>query len=100
MSKTTKREAVQPEDRQESGEVLRFPSADDFRSLLDTIARQGSQQMLQAALEAEVGDFLAEHRDRRDAAIAAGKGRPRAERERRGATQRGLVLGVSDLAPT
>jgi putative transposase len=31
------------------------------RSVLDEIARQGAQQMLQAALEAEVADYLAQH---------------------------------------
>ena len=35
-------------------------------SPLDEIVRQGAQQMLQAAIESEVQDFLAQHADRVD----------------------------------
>ncbi len=38
------------------------------RSLLDEIAQNGARKMLQAALEAEVEEFLVEHSARRDQA--------------------------------
>lgn len=38
----------------------------DGRALLDQVVRQGAQQMLQKAIEAEVHVFLQEHQDRRD----------------------------------
>jgi len=44
--------------------VVRLDSrevAKEARSAIDEIARQGAQQMLQAALEAEVADFLAQY---------------------------------------
>ena len=46
--------------------VLAFQNPDEFRSQLDLIIRNGAQQMLQAAIEAEVEDFLAAHAERRD----------------------------------
>jgi transposase-like protein len=47
--------------------VLAFQNPDEFRSQLDLIIRNGAQQMLQAAIEAEVEDFLAAHAEKRDA---------------------------------
>jgi hypothetical protein len=38
----------------------------EFRSELDQLVRWGAQQMLQAAIEAEVEAFLAEHASKRD----------------------------------
>ena len=39
---------------------------EESRSALDEILRQGARQMLQAAVEAEVGDYVAQHGDLRD----------------------------------
>ncbi len=47
-------------------EVVRFRAQFEGRSPLDEIVRQGAQQMLQAAIETEVQEFLVEHSDRRD----------------------------------
>ena len=47
-------------------EVVAFRAQFDERSPLDEIVRSGAQQMLQAAIDAEVADFLAEHAGRRD----------------------------------
>jgi putative transposase len=47
-------------------EVGRFREQFDGRALLDQVVRQGAQQMLQKAVEAEVQVFLQEHQDRRD----------------------------------
>jgi len=48
------------------GEVASFREQFDGRSPLDQVVRQGAQQMLQKAVEAEVKLFLEEHQDRRD----------------------------------
>lgn len=47
-------------------EVVAFRAQFDERSPLDEIVRSGAEQMLQAAIDAEVADFLAEHAGRRD----------------------------------
>lgn len=47
-------------------EVLAFRAQFDNRSPLDEIVRSGAQQMLQAAIDAEVAEFLLTHADRRD----------------------------------
>jgi putative transposase len=47
-------------------EVLAFRAQFDERSPLDEIVRDGAQRMLQAAIEAEVDDFLLAHEHRRD----------------------------------
>lgn len=47
-------------------EVLAFRSQFDTRSPLDELIRMGAQRMLQAAIDAEVDEFLARHADRRD----------------------------------
>lgn len=47
-------------------EVLEFRSQFEGRSPLDELVRRGAQQMLQAAINAEVEQFLAEHSDRVD----------------------------------
>ena len=46
--------------------VAGFREQFDERALLDQVVRQGAQQMLQKAVEAEVQVFLQEHQDRRD----------------------------------
>jgi putative transposase len=48
-------------------EVLEFRSQFGQTSPLDELVRQGAQQMLQTAIEAEVDRFLTEHAERRDA---------------------------------
>lgn len=73
MRQSTKFTAGQPassQNRQRNdgqSPVLAMPNPDDFRSQLDQIIRSGAQQMLQAAIEAEVEDFLAAHAEKRDA---------------------------------
>lgn len=47
-------------------EVLAFRSQFEERHPLDEIIRSGAQQMLQAAIEAEVSEFLLQHSDRQD----------------------------------
>jgi len=47
-------------------EVLAFRTKFEGRSPLDELVRTGAQQMLQAAIEAEVDEFLSAHTDRRD----------------------------------
>ena len=47
-------------------EVVAFRAAFEGRSVLDELAREGAQKMLQQALEAEVQEFLVRHEDRRD----------------------------------
>jgi len=47
-------------------EVANFREQFDGRALLDQLVRQGAQQMLQKAVEAEVAEFLQDHQDRRD----------------------------------
>lgn len=47
-------------------EVVQFRAEFEGRSPLDELVRQGAQQMLQAAIETEVQEFLVEHSDRRD----------------------------------
>jgi transposase-like protein len=47
-------------------EVLAFRAKFEGRSPLDELVQTGAQQMLQAAIEAEVDEFLAAHADRRD----------------------------------
>ena len=61
--------AIRPKSGSEApdAEVVRFRAQFEGRSPLDEIVRQGAQQMLQAAIESEVQEFLIEHSDRRDA---------------------------------
>jgi transposase-like protein len=47
-------------------EVMQFRAEFEGRSPLDEIVRHGAQQMLQAAVEQEVSDFIGRHSDRRD----------------------------------
>lgn len=66
MSQSTKIVASQPAEMPGEESVLRFQSPQDVRSELDQLVRQGAQQMLQAAIEAEVEAFLQEHSVKRD----------------------------------
>jgi transposase-like protein len=61
------REAVAGPEATLDPEVLEFRSQFSQTSPLDELVRQGAQQMLQTAIEAEVDDFLAQHHQRRDA---------------------------------
>lgn len=47
-------------------EVVAFRAQFVEQSPLDQIVRDGAQRMLQAAIEAEVDEFLARYADRRD----------------------------------
>ena len=47
-------------------EVMQFRSQFEGRSSLDEIVRHGAQQMLQAAIDQEVADFIGTHSGRRD----------------------------------
>ena len=47
-------------------EVVAFRAQFGEQSPLDQIVRDGAQRMLQAAIEAEVDEFVARHADRRD----------------------------------
>jgi putative transposase len=47
-------------------EVANFREQFEGRAILDQLVRQGAQQMLQKAIEAEVQEFLEQHADRRD----------------------------------
>jgi len=63
-------------------EVLAFRAQFDERSPLDQIIREGAQRMLQAAIEAEVDEFLISHDARRDeqgnrVVVRNGRRRPR-----------------------
>ena len=53
-------------DQPLDAEVLEFRENFEERSPLDEIVREGARCMLQAAIDAEVDDFLAEHAARRD----------------------------------
>ena len=47
-------------------EVIQFRAQFEGRSSLDEIVRHGAQQMLQAAIDREVSDFIGMHSDRLD----------------------------------
>jgi transposase-like protein len=47
-------------------EVANFREQFEGRTILDQFVRQGAQQMLQKAIEAEVQEFLEQHAERRD----------------------------------
>jgi transposase-like protein len=66
MRQVTTEELSGP-DAAVDAEVLEFRSQFGQTSPLDELVRQGAQQMLQTAIEAEVDEFLAVHAERRDA---------------------------------
>jgi transposase-like protein len=47
-------------------EVMQFRAQFEGRSPLDEIVRHGAQEMLQAAIDQEVAEFVGSHADRRD----------------------------------
>ncbi len=65
MSKARPGRTRNPEGDREST-VVAFRSPEVERSPLDQLVRNGAQQMLQAAIEAEVNEFLVTHEDRRN----------------------------------
>jgi transposase-like protein len=66
MDETTAFDLENPELDNLDLEVAGFQEQFNGRGLLDQVVRQGAQQMLQKAVEAEVQVFLQEHQDRRD----------------------------------
>jgi putative transposase len=66
MDETTAFDLQNPEDSSLDREVASFREQFDGRTMLDQVVRQGAQQMLQSAIEAEVHDFLEQHQGRRD----------------------------------
>jgi putative transposase len=70
MSNATRDVDQIPADSSQSGitdpEVVKFRANFESRSPLDELIREGARRMLQAAIDAEVDDFLAEHSGRRD----------------------------------
>ena len=66
MSKVTKTQGLNPESRTVDSEVVAFRAQFESRSTLDEIVQDGAQRMLQAAIEVEVDEFLADHAGRVD----------------------------------
>jgi putative transposase len=66
MDETTAFDVENPERSGLDPEVSSFREQFDGRTLLDQLVRQGAQQMLQKAVEAEVEEFLQQHQERRD----------------------------------
>jgi len=66
MDETTAFDLGNPVGSNLDREVANFREQFDGRALLDQLVRQGAQQMLQKAVEAEVAEFLRDHQDRRD----------------------------------
>jgi transposase-like protein len=66
MSQITKVVAVELADKGYREAAVPLAAVKEFRSELDQFVRWGAQQMLQAAIEAEVEAFLAEHASKRD----------------------------------
>ncbi len=66
MSKVTKAQGLNPESRTVDSEVVAFRAQFESRITLDEIVQDGAQRMLQAAIEVEVDEFLADHAGRVD----------------------------------
>ena len=66
MSKATASKTEGPAREVVDPEVVTFREQFDERSPLDEIVRRGAQEMLQAAIENEVEEFIAEHNSKRD----------------------------------
>ena len=75
MNKTTTTKQTVPAPESLDSEVLQFRAQFDQRSPLDEIIRRGAQEMLQAAIDAEVGQFLSKHAAKRWRLIGAAPGR-------------------------
>lgn len=66
MRQTTTATSSAPVDAAVDPEVIAFRANFEARSPLDELVREGARRMLQAAIDAEVADFLAAHADRLD----------------------------------
>ena len=66
MSKATTTSHRGPAAEAVDSEVVAFRAQFDERSPLDEIVRRGAQEMLQAAIDAEVDQFLLEHSSKTD----------------------------------
>ena len=66
MIKTRADRRSTPVDQDVDPEVLAFRQQFDQRSPLDVLVREGARKMLQAAIDAEVDAFVAQHRERQD----------------------------------
>ena len=66
MSQTTTANATLPADETPDAEVVQFRANFDSRSPLDELIREGARRMLQAAIDAEVDEFIAQHSQRCD----------------------------------
>jgi len=66
MTQSTTDRHTAPVDETRDAEVARFRANFEARSPLDEIIREGARRMLQAAIDAEVEEFVAAHADRRD----------------------------------
>jgi putative transposase len=66
MVETTTLDSGLPGECGVDQEVANFREQVEGRDVLDQLVRQGAQQMLQQAIEAEVQEFLQQHQQRRD----------------------------------
>ena len=66
MNQTKTDRGSMPVDHELDPEVHAFRAQFDDRSPLDELVREGARRMLQAAIDAEVEAFIAQHADRRD----------------------------------
>jgi len=66
MVKATTARDMNPDADQVDPEVIAFRAQFDNQSPLDELVRVGAQRMLQSAIEAEVQEFLEQHRERTD----------------------------------
>ena len=66
MVKATTARELNPDADQVDPEVIAFRAQFDEQSPLDELVRLGAQRMLQSAIEAEVQEFLEQHRERTD----------------------------------
>jgi len=66
MNKTKSDRPAVPVDEQLDPEVISFRTQFDQKSPLDEIVREGARRMLQAAIDAEVDNFIEENKDRCD----------------------------------
>ncbi|MEZ6049815.1 MAG: hypothetical protein R3C02_00250 [Planctomycetaceae bacterium] len=66
MRQTTTATHAAPVDEAVDAEVLEFCANFEASSPLDELVREGARRMLQAAIDAEVDEFITQHADRRD----------------------------------
>jgi putative transposase len=66
MIETTNLDVRNPGEAYVDVEVAQFREAFEGQGILDRLVRQGAQQMLQKAIEAEVQEFVEQHNQRRD----------------------------------